>query len=81
MTELVIALRELSVRDPHRQRVRLNAHPCIDSLSKWRAELVCRRAKNADPELAAQPVGDAVDCVAQTSVAVVVRLDVPLRSF
>lgn len=81
MTELVIALREFSVRNPDRQRVRLNTHPCVDSLPKWRAKLVRRRAKNADPKFAAQPVRDAVDCVAQTTVAVVVRFDVPLRSF
>jgi hypothetical protein len=65
VTNLIITVLKLSIRDPNRQTRTHLLHPSIDTRFKF-----CATAESPDPEFASHAGFDAVDCVLETAVAV-----------
>jgi hypothetical protein len=77
MTKFIITTLKLGIGNPHRQTSMLFEHPTIDLTPQEIAKLVGASSESADPQLFAQFIGHAIDCIFETAIAMGVLFNVP----
>jgi len=80
MTEIVVRLSKLGVRDPNRIAIVFFDHALLDVLAERLAKVIRIRAEGPDPAFALEASLERVYSVGETTIAMGIRLDVILAT-
>lgn len=79
MTELIVALLELCIRDPNRDALCLLKHSFVDVTFEIVFERIGVGTKSSDPEFTSNPRSHTANGVVQSTIGVRVRFSMPGR--